>query len=112
MAYEIFKHLQQVGFDDLSPHLLDAPGLFEKVRTGIGNVFDRLSDAVGRDNVCLELQFNKLNAQHLVNRALIDFAKNNSLNDRLIVKCPAFGKSRNYRFRSTVGPGRPASGYL
>ena len=87
MAYEIFKHLQQVGFDDLSPHLLDAPGLFEKVRTGIGNVFDRLSDAVGRDNVCLELQFNKLNAQHLVNRGIIDFAQQSGLVDQLVVTC-------------------------
>ncbi len=87
MAYEIFKHLQQVGFEELTPDLLNDESLRAKVQTGIGNVYDRLSNAVGRDNVCLELQFNKLNAQHLVNRGIIDFAKNSGLVDQLVVTC-------------------------
>ena len=33
----------------------------------------------------LELQFNKLPAQHLVNRAIIEFANENGLNDKLVV---------------------------
>ena len=87
MAYEIFKHLQQVGFDELTPNLLGEDSLRSKVQAGIGNVFDRLSAAVGKENVCLELQFNKLNAQHLVNRGIIEFAKNNGLTNQLVVTC-------------------------
>lgn len=87
MAYEAFRHVQQVEFDELSPTLLDDPALMSKVLTGIGNVYDQLTDAVGRENVCLELQFNRLNAQHLVNRAIMEFAEENSVTDRLIVTC-------------------------
>ena len=87
MAYEVFKHLQQVGFNDLTPDLLNDSQLFEKVITGVGNVFDHLSDAVGKENVCLELQFNKLNAQHLVNKAIMEFSNRNGLSDQLVVTC-------------------------
>ena len=59
----------------------------EKILAGMGNSFDRLSDSVGRENVCLELQFNKLDAQHLVNRAILEFAKRESLLDQLVVTC-------------------------
>ena len=69
LAYEVFKHLQTVEFDDLKYNLLDDKALYNKVLTGVGNGYEAIADAVGRDNVYLELQFNKLNAQHLVNRA-------------------------------------------
>jgi len=87
MAYEVFRYLQQVEFDELKPELLDDGSLMEKIMLGIGNVYDQLTDAVGRDNVCLELQFNKLSAQHLVNRALMEFAQRTNTDDRLIVTC-------------------------
>ena len=87
MAYDVFSHLQQVGFDDLVPDLFDDASISSKILTNIGNTFDRLTDAVGRDNVKLELQFNKLNAQHLVNRAIIEFAKREGLQDQLVVTC-------------------------
>ena len=87
LAYEVFKHLQQVEFDNLSQDLLNDPVLFEKVLTGVGNGVGGLVDAVGRDNVYLELQFNKLNAQHLVNRAIIEFANREGMQDQLIVTC-------------------------
>ena len=87
MAYEVFQHLQQLEFDELTPSFMDDPIISEKILTGIGNSYDQLIDAVGRENVYLELQFNKLNAQHLVNRALIQFAKNQGAVDNLIVTC-------------------------
>ncbi len=87
LSYEVFKQIQDVEFDDLNANLLDDPGLAKRVMTGLGNAYDQLVDSVGPDAVMLELQFNKLSAQHLVNRALIDFANQNSLNDKLIVTC-------------------------
>lgn len=87
LAYEIFRHLQEVEFDDLNAALLNNEALYNKVALGVGNAFGSLADAVGRENVCLELQFNKLPAQHLVNRALIDFASREGLHDQLIVTC-------------------------
>jgi len=44
------------------------------------NLSDRFVDAVGRDNFNLEIQFNKLQAQHDVNRHLMMLAKNHNLN--------------------------------
>jgi DNA polymerase-3 subunit alpha len=87
MAYEVFRYLQQIEFDELKPELLDDSSLMDKVMLGIGNVYDQLTGAVGRENVCLELQFNKLNAQHLVNRAIMEFAQRTGTDDRLIVTC-------------------------
>jgi DNA-directed DNA polymerase III PolC len=87
MAYEVFKHLQQVEFDNLHASLLNDTSLMTKVQTGIGNVFDALSDVAGDENVKLELQFNKLPAQHLVNRAILQFADDKGLNDNLVVTC-------------------------
>jgi DNA polymerase III alpha subunit len=87
LCFDVFEQLQKVPFDDLKHTLLDDPSLFEKVLMTMGNTYDKLADAVGRDNVCLELQFNKLSAQHLVNRAILEFARRNSLTDRLVVTC-------------------------
>jgi len=85
LCYEVFRHLQEVKFDDLHASLLNDPSLFEKVLTGVGNSFDQLQDAVGIENVKLELQFNKLPAQSLVNRAILQFAKNSGLENNLVV---------------------------
>lgn len=87
LAYEAFSHLQKVEFDDLNARLLDNPALLERVINSVGNGYGMLADAVGQHNVMLELQFNKLPAQHLVNRAIIEFAKRNGLSDQLIVTC-------------------------
>ena len=96
LAYEVFKHLQQVEFDDLNQELLNDPILFEKILTGVGNGVGGLVDAVGRKNVYLELQFNKLNAQHLVNRALIEFANREGMQDQLIVTCDSHYSNPNH----------------
>ena len=67
LSYEVFKHLQGIEFDNLHASLLDNPSIMEKVMTGIGNSYDMLVDSVG-EATFLELQFNRLPAQHLVNR--------------------------------------------
>jgi DNA polymerase III alpha subunit len=87
LSAEVFKHLQQVEFNDLNYKLLDDTSLAKKVMAGIGNTYGQLVDAVGIENVFLELQFNKLPAQHLVNRALIEFASQESINNKLVVTC-------------------------
>ena len=85
LCYEVFRHLQEVKFDNLNANLLDNKYLFDKVLLGVGNAYDQLEDAVGRGNVKLELQFNQLPAQHLVNRAIMEFASNSGLSEQLVV---------------------------
>ena len=85
IAYEVFRHAQQVEFDDLSYKLLDDSSFYDKVMTGVGNAYQGLVDSVGINDVMLELQFNKLPAQHLVNRAIIEFANNQGITDKLVV---------------------------
>ena len=87
LCYEVFSHLQKVEFNDLNARLLDNDILFDRVLNSVGNGYGMLADAVGRNNVMLELQFNQLPAQHLVNRAIIEFANRNGLNDQLVVTC-------------------------
>ena len=87
LAYEAFSRLQGYEFEKLTPELLDNAPIFKDIQAGVANTVDQLVDAVGLQNVMLELQFNKLPAQHLVNRAIIEFAKNNSMTDQLIVTC-------------------------
>ena len=100
LSFDVFEQVQKVSFEDLDHRLLDDPALLERVLTSMGNTYDRLSDAVGRDNVCLELQFNRLSAQHLVNRALLEFARRNSLTDRLVVTCDShYSRPENWRER-------------
>ena len=87
LAYEAFSRLQGYEFERLTPDLLNNESIFKDIQTGVANTVDQLVDAVGMENVMLELQFNKLPAQHLVNRAIIEFAKNNSMANQLIVTC-------------------------
>jgi len=100
LAYEVFKNVQQLEFDKLNYKLLDDPSLFSKTMLGIGNTYQQLVDSVGVENVYLELQFNKLPAQHLVNRALIDFAKKSNLKDKLVVTCDShYARPEHWRER-------------
>ena len=87
LAYEAFSRLQGYEFERLTPDLLDDGSIFNSIQQGIGNSIDQLVDAVGQENVMLELQFNKLSAQHLVNRAIIEFAKQQNMTNQLIVTC-------------------------
>lgn len=87
LSYEVFRHLQDVKFNDLNASLLDDKNIMEKVMLGIGNAYGALVDSVGAENVMLELQFNKLPAQHLVNKALLEYSRRNNMSDNLIVTC-------------------------
>ena len=88
-AFNVFQELQKIKFDELDQRLLDDQVLFEKCVTGIGNSYELMTDTLGVGNYYLELQFNKLPAQNLVNRAILEFAKRNGVEQQLIVTCDA-----------------------
>lgn len=88
-AFNVFQELQKIKFDDIKDSLLDDKILLEKCVTAVGNSYDLMTQTVGVDNYYLELQFNKLSAQNLVNRAILEFAKRNGVTDRLLVTCDA-----------------------
>jgi DNA polymerase-3 subunit alpha len=87
LCYEVFRHLQQIEFDELHASLLDDPRLMDKVLNSMSTAYGGLVEAVGQENVMLELQFNKLPAQHLVNRAIIALAEKEGAKDNLVVTC-------------------------
>lgn len=74
-AYDTFYELRDFPKERLNATLLDDPRILERVLSRLENTYDGLCDAVGRENVFPEIQFNKLSEQHLVNRALIELAK-------------------------------------
>jgi len=96
LSYEIFRHFQGIEFEDLKPELLDNHDVMEKVLQSIGHGHQMLVNAVGVDNVYIELQFNKLNAQHLTNRALLAYAERNGLQDQLIITCDSHYANPEY----------------
>ena len=71
----IFQQFPDAKFDDLTPSLVDDPAVLSAVMSKLENMTDRFVDAVGRENFFLELQFNKLEAQNLANRCLIELSK-------------------------------------
>lgn len=87
-AWSVFKELQTKKFDELLPELLDDPTTMERTVAAVGNVYEMMSGVFGSDYY-LELQFNKLGAQDVTNRAIIEFARRNGLTDQLIVTCDA-----------------------
>jgi DNA polymerase III alpha subunit len=100
LAFDIFQELQGIEFDALSWKLLDNPTTMSRVLARIGSTWERLTDAVGRENAHLELQFNKLSAQHLANRALIEFARREGITDKLIVTCDShYARPEHWRER-------------
>lgn len=78
-SFATYSQFPGKTFDELTPDLLDQPGAKEKVMRAVGNEFDILCDAIGRENVFAEIQFNSLAPQHLTNRVLIEYAKNNGI---------------------------------
>jgi DNA polymerase-3 subunit alpha len=87
LAFEVFRELQEHSFENLNSQLLNDSSMMERVIRRIGGAYEGLTWAVGQKNVLLELQFNKLPAQHVVNRAIIEFANRNGLLDQLVVTC-------------------------
>jgi hypothetical protein len=88
-SFNIFRQLEQYAFDDLNQSLLDDPLVLDKCVNAVANSYELLSSCAGPQNSYLELQFNKLPAQNLVNRAIIEFAKRSNLTKQLIVTCDA-----------------------
>ena len=84
-AFNVFQELQKLKFDELSEKLLDDKGLLEKCILAVGNCYQQMVDAVGEGNYFLELQFNRLPAQNLVNRAILEFAKRSGVTNQLVV---------------------------
>lgn len=79
LSHAVMSQFPKLKFDELGAHLLDDPAVMAKVVRAVENEIDPLVDAVGRENFFLELQYNKLPAQHLVNRALLGAAKSTGL---------------------------------
>jgi len=75
----IFEEMPEVGFMDLNPTLINDGGLRNKIMNKLENMVDRFTDAVGVENFFLELQFNKLGAQHLTNRAVLELAERTNI---------------------------------
>ena len=74
-ANDIYQEFPGIDFNDLKSSLLDDKIKYENIMRRLENTVDRCVDAVGKENFFLELQFNKLNAQHLLNKCLIDLSK-------------------------------------
>jgi DNA-directed DNA polymerase III PolC len=84
-AYAVFQEMQKVSFDQFTEKLLDDPVLLERCVAAVGNVYEQMVSAVGEGNYFLELQFNRLPAQNLVNRAIIEFCRRNGKTKQLVV---------------------------
>lgn len=85
LSYQILSEVQKTKQEDINHSVLNDKILLEKCLNSLGNGYDILVDAVGIENCFLELQFNKLPVQNLVNRVILEFANRNNLNNKLIV---------------------------
>jgi DNA polymerase-3 subunit alpha len=89
LAYEVFGKVGDVEWDAMNADLLRDEFRAKQIINAIGNTYDQYVDALGLGNVYLELQFNRLPQQDLVNHAIIRYAKENGLTNQLIVTCDA-----------------------
>ena len=71
----IYNEFADKKFAELNPSLVDDDAVRSRIRNKVENVVDRFVDCVGHENFFLELQFNKLPAQDLTNRILIETSK-------------------------------------
>jgi DNA polymerase III alpha subunit len=85
ISYEVLSQLRYVEFDKMHSSIMDDPAVLNKIIQKVANAFDAYAYAVGSQNVMLELQFNRLPAQDVVNRAIIEFARRNGLTNQLVV---------------------------
>ena len=79
LACDVLEEFKQYSFDELVPSLVDAVPAMDLAIKKIGNSVDKMIDAVGRENFFLEIQFNKLPPQHLVNRCIMEYAKRTNI---------------------------------
>lgn len=78
-AYDVMHELRDVQGPDMTAAVLDDPLRMEAALARVANTHDQLADAVGRDHVFAELQFNSLPQQHVVNRVLLEHARRNGV---------------------------------
>ena len=90
----IYQDFPEVGFLDLKPELVDDPIILNRIMGRLENCVDRFVDAVGQENFFLELQMNRMNAQNLTNRCLIDLSKKTGV--PLVVTSDAHYPGPNY----------------
>lgn len=109
VSYSVFEVAQSSNVHSLTPDLLENKVFKEKVLANIGNTWDNLVWAFGEEFAFLELQFNRLPAQHLVNAAILEFADRNGLQNRLVVTAdshyPTPEKWRNREIYRGLGYG-------
>lgn len=68
-GHYVFKHQGDIPWDELKPSDTN----FELIQSELKEMTERFQDALGgKENFYLELQFNKLPAQHLLNQHLIE----------------------------------------
>lgn len=70
----IYGEFPDKKFAELTPDLVDDRGVRSRIRNRLENMVDRFVDCVGQENFFLELQFNKLSAQDLTNRMMLEVA--------------------------------------
>lgn len=79
----IFDHQKQGSWEEWLPNDHD----FEKIQDELAAMVYNFHDSLGPDNYNLEIQFNRLGAQHLVNYHLIECSKRTGV--PLVVTCDA-----------------------
>lgn len=87
LSFQVLHNLQLQKIGDLHPDVFKDASLWNKIKTEIGNEWERMEWAVGQGNAYLELQSNRLPAQHVVNYALLRFAKETGNMNKLVVTC-------------------------
>ena len=75
LAHDIVVEFPKLDFFQFNASLVDDVNVRERILMRMGSTVDRLVDAIGMENLFLELQFNRLPMQHLVNRMLIELSK-------------------------------------
>ncbi len=89
VSWNVFRCLQTKKFDELVPSLLDDKTVLDECVSAVGDAYEMMTDIFGKDDYYLEMQFNKLGAQDITNRAILEFAKRNGTTDKIIVTCDA-----------------------
>jgi len=69
---QIYSEFPDKKFVDLNPSLVDDESVRRRIRNKLENTVERFVNCVGQENFFLELQFNKLSAQDLTNRMLLE----------------------------------------
>ena len=78
LSADVFEEFPGLNFDDLKPSLLNETNI-KNILARLENTLDKVVDAVGSENTFIELQFNKLSAQHLANKCFLELSKKTNI---------------------------------